>query len=438
MSEPHTEQWAIVGGGMLGLTLAWRLARAGRRVTLFEGEDTTGGLAAGWQIGDLTWDKHYHVTLLSDSYLLGLLEELELKAQMQWQSTRTGVFADGVLHSVSNAWEFLRFPALGFVDKLRIARTIRLAARIEDWRLLENITAVDWLTHYSGDRATQRFWLPLLRSKLGDRANDISASFIWATMRRLYAARRAGLAREMFGYHPGGYARILSTFDHKLRELGVILHRGNPVRFVRPDGAGRIRVDAGTTELFDRVALTVPSGVVADICPDLTEAEKVAYRGVEYQGILCASLVLKRPLAGFYVTNLTDEGFPFTGIIEMTALVDPKQLGGWHLVYLPRYTQSTDIAWTWSESELQAHFLKGLRRVYPDLKDDQVLAFKVSRVRRGFALPTLGFSERLPSRQTSIPGLFVVNSAQIVNGTLNVNETVQLANAAAAGWIGKS
>jgi pSer/pThr/pTyr-binding forkhead associated (FHA) protein len=32
---------------------------------------------------------------------------------------------------------------------------------------------------------------------------------------------------------------------------------------------------------------------------------------------------------------------------------------------------------------------------------------------------------------TSVPGLFIVNSAQIVPGTLNVNETIQLANQAA-------
>jgi hypothetical protein len=31
---------------------------------------------------------------------------------------------------------------------------------------------------------------------------------------------------------------------------------------------------------------------------------------------------------------------------------------------------------------------------------------------------------------TSVPGLAVVNSAHIVNGTLNVNETVQLAERA--------
>jgi hypothetical protein len=31
---------------------------------------------------------------------------------------------------------------------------------------------------------------------------------------------------------------------------------------------------------------------------------------------------------------------------------------------------------------------------------------------------------------TSVPGLHIVNSAHIVNGTLNVNETVQLAERA--------
>jgi len=49
---------------------------------------------------------------------------------------------------------------------------------------------------------------------------------------------------------------------------------------------------------------------------------------VEYLGVLCASLVLKRPLSGYYVTNITDSWAPFTAVIEMTALVDPAQFGG--------------------------------------------------------------------------------------------------------------
>jgi hypothetical protein len=65
--------------------------------------------------------------------------------------------------------------------------------------------------------------------------------------------------------------------------------------------------------------------------------------------------------------------------------------------------------------------------MYPHFSRKDVLAFKLSRVRQVFPLPTLNYSENVPSAKTSLENVFIVNSAQITNGTLNVNETVQLA-----------
>ncbi len=44
MNAP-TQTWGIVGGGILGMTLAWRLAHRGQQVTLLENRSTLGGLA---------------------------------------------------------------------------------------------------------------------------------------------------------------------------------------------------------------------------------------------------------------------------------------------------------------------------------------------------------------------------------------------------------
>jgi phytoene dehydrogenase-like protein len=74
-ARPHV---GIIGGGMLGLGLASQLEKSGHRVTVFEAAPTLGGLAAADGIGDVTWDRFYHVTLLSDSYLRELLEEIGL------------------------------------------------------------------------------------------------------------------------------------------------------------------------------------------------------------------------------------------------------------------------------------------------------------------------------------------------------------------------
>jgi protoporphyrinogen oxidase len=428
MTGAAPQRWGIVGGGVLGMTLAYRLAQAGHSVTLIEGAGELGGLAAAWSLGDVVWDKHYHVTLLSDSRLRDLLREIGLEAEMRWVVTRTGFFCDGRLHSMSSALEFLTFPPLGLIDKLRLAGTILYASRVDDWRRLEDVGVEQWLRRLSGNRTFERIWQPLLRSKLGENYKRTSAAFIWATIQRLYAARRSGLKREMFGYVPGGYARILSRFAEVLERAGVRVRLGSGVRRVEPAGGGlSVTTEDGRSEGFDQVAVTAPASVAERICGGLDDEERARLLGVAYQGIVCASLLLRRPLAGYYVTNITDSGVPFTGVIEMSAFVDRDQFGGHCLVYLPRYLDPDDPGFELSDAAVEEQALAALTRMYPGFDRSDLLCFKVSRVRRVFALPTLGYSRRLPPISTSVPGLHVVNSAHILNGTLNVNETLELA-----------
>jgi protoporphyrinogen oxidase len=417
---------------MLGLTLAHRLARKGRDVTVFEGADRLGGLASAWGLGPVTWDRHYHVTLYSDLALRGLLGELGLERELKWVKTRTGFYTGGRLYSMSGALEFLRFPPLGLVDKFRLGLTILHASRIRDWRELERIPVADWLRRWSGPRTLEKIWLPLLRAKLGEGYRETSAAFIWATIARLYAARRSGLHEERFGYVPGGYARILERFGEVLAAEGVHVRLGRPTRRVERQAGGGIAIESadGARHVFDAVVLTPATPLAARLVPGLADKERARLEAVRYQGIVCASLLLKRPLGGFYVTNITDDWVPFTGVIEMTALVDPAQFGGHTLVYLPRYVPPGDPLFSCSDAEIQETFMAALERMYPGLQRSDLLAFRVSRVQHVFPIPTLGYSDRVPPESTSIPGIHVVNSAHIVNGTLNVNETVQLAERA--------
>lgn len=424
--------WGIVGGGMLGMTLAHRLAQQGKRVTLIEAASELGGLAGAWQVGDLVWDRHYHVTLLSDAHLRKLLAELDLEREIEWAETRTGVYAGGRLHSVSNTLELLRFPVLGLVDVMRLAATILWAARVKDWQRLEEITVADWLTRWSGRGTFERFWLPLLRSKLGEAYAETSAAFIWATIQRLYAARRSGMKKEMFGSVRGGYARVLAHFAGRLEGEGVRLLLGAPVARVEP-GASRVNTvfQNGGSEDFDHVVVTAAAPIAARLCGGLAEDETQRLASVRYLGIVCASLLLRKPLAGYYVTNLLDPGLPFTGVIEMSALVRPEHFGGRGLVYLPRYLAPEDPFFDTPDADIETLFLDGLTRVYPEVRREDVLAFRISRVRYVMPLPTIGYSKRVPAADASVRGLHFVNSAQILNGTLNVNETVQLAERAA-------
>lgn len=417
---------------MLGMTLAHRLRRRGREVVLLESADRLGGLASAWSLGDVVWDRHYHVTLLSDTRLRALLTELGLEEEMRWVATRTGFYTGGRLYSMSNTLEFLRFPPLDLWSKLRLGATIFYASRVKDWRRLEGIAVTDWLRRWSGRRTFEKIWLPLLRAKLGENYRQASASFIWATIARMYAARRTGLKKEMFGYVPGGYARVLERFGEVLRAEGVEVRLKAQVEEVSAaaDGGVEVRSPGGRRERFDRVVLTVPAPVAARICRGLSEDEQRLLLGVQYQGIICASLLLKKPLADFYVTNITDDWVPFTAVIEMSAMVDRRHFGGNCLVYLPKYVVPEDQAFGRPDAEIEARFVEALLKMYPHLDRSDVLSCRISRVRHVLAISTMHYSRKLPPMHTSVPGVHIVNSAHILNGTLNVNETVQLAERA--------
>ena len=150
---------------------------------------------------------------------------------------------------------------------------------------------------------------------------------------------------------------------------------------------------------------------------------------MRYQGIVCAALLLDQPLADYYITNITDDRVPFTAVIEMTALVDPSHFGGRTLVYLPKYLTQDDPFWKRLDSEIEAEFLGALETMYPRFQRRQVQAFQVSRVREMLAVTTVDYSATLlPATRTSLDRVFIVNSAQSANGTLNVNATLGLAD----------
>lgn len=412
------------------MILALRLRERGFQVSVLEASERTGGLAKPTQIGDYTWDQFYHVILMSDENLLDLINRLGLSDRLKSSRTKTGFLNDGHLYSMSNVMEFLAFPPLGLLDKMRLGFTIYYASKIKSPERLEKTLVEDWLKRFSGKHTFNKIWLPLLKSKLGEYYKITSASFIWASIDRMYKARRTGLKTEMFGYVDGGYATILDRFQNVLESLGVRTLCQKPVIQVMDDNAHvKVKISTGETLEFDDVILTLPCDELPRVCPQLSEHEKNRFEKVVYEGVICAIFIAKKNLAGYYVTNLTDGWIPFTGIIEMTAVVDGAYFGGNSLVYLPRYVSMEDPFWKKEDQEIQEEFVAALEKIYPQFKREDILASKIIRGKNVLPITTLNYSkEVLPPVQTSLKHVFVANSAQIANGTMNVNEIVALAN----------
>lgn len=421
----------ILGGGITGLTCAFYLLREGYQVTVLEAGSRPGGLATYFDFGPFQWDKFYHCILTSDGPLLNLIDDLGLTSQLRWTETRVGFFTGGRLHSMTTTFDFLRFPALSLREKFRLGLGILYASRIKDGSALEQETLEPWLVRIFGPGTYRKIWEPLLKCKLGEARKQSSAAFIWATIRRLYSTREKGTSKkERLGYVRGGYRIVFARLVERIHEMGGTTLTGVAVKQVRTNGAAGVAVDCGTLCMdFDFVISTLPSSVLARVAPEIGPEYRNKLETVQYMGMVCVALVLKRKLTPYYCTNITED-LPFTGIIEMTNLISAEETDGRHLVYLPKYTSPGDPLFNASDEEVWQTFYSALKQVIRDLGDDEIEQHFIFRERLVQPIPILHYSKLVPPVESDLPHLLVANTTQIVNSTLNNNEMVKISRAA--------
>ncbi len=420
----------IVGGGLMGMTLAHKLAADGHRVTVIEHADRTGGLTTWHDFDGVIWDRFYHVILPSDQNLIGLLDELGMKDDLQWRRTYTGFYVDEKLHSISSNVEFLKFPLLSLISKVRLGFTMLYASRINNWKALENTTCEQWLRRVSGNENVEKLWKPLLLAKLGPSYKRVSAVFIWSYIKRMFSARDKSASAEHLGHVKGGYQSIMSRMEAVITGNGGTILTNNAVREVVTTESG-ISVSCDSEDLvFDHVICTSPVNVLQKIIPaSLLSVDTVqSDRGVEYLGVVCVVLVTKKPITRYYVVNIADETIPFTGVIGMSNVVDTENTSGKNLTYLPRYLLSTDEEISKSDEYFKEAFVDGIKRMFPDFDESDIIGVHVNRAIKVQPLQVLGYSELVPGVQTKDPRLHVLNTSQFVNATLNNNEVVGAVN----------
>ena len=303
---------------------------------------------------------------------------------------------------------------MNVVDRARLAWTIGYCGLNKNWRRFDGEPVSVFLRRHGGDRLFTSIWEPLLLAKLGKEYDRFAASFIWATITRMLSARKHKDRSEKLGFIQGRYGKVFVALRKAIQAAGGEVHVNSAVISIVRDGNAApgwsVRTDNGVLP-SSGVVICTPAPVAAEWLRESLPAV-VRSLAVDYLGVVCEVLLLKRSLAPYYVLNLTDRRLPFTGIIEFSNLTGRDEFSGRSVVYLPRYSGQTSPIWDADDAKVHQENMAGLRLVVPEIAESDLVAWQVNRARHVQPIHGVGKGNDLPPVELA-PGLAYLSTAQI-------------------------
>ena len=415
---------AILGGGALGLTLAYRLALAGVPVVVLEREGEAGGLAAGFPIGDggVYLEKFYHHLFRSDTAAISLIQELGLGDKLYWGEPNCSLLYQGKAYRLAGSVSaIMALTPLPFGDRLRLGLAGGFLKLLPSPEVLGGLTAATWLRRWMGERAYQVVWEPQLRGKFGRYADEIAMPWMWA---------RVHCRTNALGYLKGGFQALYQSLVASIEAHGGEVRLNTGVEMVKTTGSGELSVvSTRGEERYSQVISTLASRITFRIAPDLPDSFRRQFEWGAAYGAHCLILALDRPvLNDIYWLSITDQGYPFLAAVEHTNYIPASEYGGRHLLYLGSYLPMDHPTMRATADEVLEEYLPHLPRLNPQFSRSWIVD------KWNFAAPfaqpivTTDYPKHIPPHETPIPNFYIANMFQVYPQDRGQNYSIRLAN----------
>ena len=413
----------VLGAGAMGLAAAHQALKEGHDTTVVEADKQAGGMAAHFDFGGVSLERFYHFVCKADAPTFALMQDLGIADRMRWVPTRMGYFIGGRLHPWGDPISLLKLPELSLFQKLRYALMAFVSTKRSDCSKLEELSAREWLEGWVGRSAYEKMWEPLFRLKFFELADDISAAWIWTRIKRVGTSRRS-MFQEELGYIDGGSETLVHALVAAVEGAGGTLRLGEPAAevVVKNGAVSEVRLASGESVPCEAVISTVPTPFVPQLVPALSEVWKEKYRAIRNIPVVCVVVKLGQPVSENFWVNICDPEIEVPGIIEFSNLRPFPE----PIVYVPYYMPASHPKWQWSDEQFIAEVIGYLKRLNPKLRDDDVLATKVGRLRYAQPVCEPGFAAKIPPVQTPISGLQIADTCFYYPEDRGIAESVRL------------
>jgi protoporphyrinogen oxidase len=424
----------VIGGGVLGTSLALRLAQAGAKVTVVERGSSLGGLAGAFDFNGHEVDRFYHVVTPADTRMIAMAEEVGLGEELRFNPVGAGFFAGGEMHDFNGIGDLLRFSPLTPAARLRLGLFVGHCQLRSSYDRLDQIPLETWLRRICGSQVWERIWKPLLDSRFDGDPSGLPATYLWARTRRMSGARNSkGSGGEEMGHIVGGHQRLIDSMVARARELGVETLLDAPVSGLATAADGSVTgVELGDRTLdFDLTIPTLQPPALRFLLPERHQGLLAPYPQ-RWLGCVCPIVKVRRSLLPYYAVNIVEET-PITSAIETTQVLGTEHTDGLHLVYLPKYCAPDAPEQTEDDESIYRRFTDYLARLSPGFNREEVVDWTVQRAKLVEPVHVLGPDRnvRVAPIWPGVEGLALASNAQIYPYLLNGDSVMGFAEGVA-------
>lgn len=420
--------WAVIGAGAIGLSVARRLAEGGQSVTVYERDGFVGGQAAGFELEPgVRLDRFYHHVFRSDRIIRRTFDELALPNGLAWLHPFTATLLDGKIEQLDSPVSLLKFGGLPLTARLRMGMTLAVLRLIPRGGWLEGRAAGPWLRRWMGRESYDRIWRPLFEGKFGAAAEEVAMPWFWARVHDRTPA---------LGYPPGGFQALYEALADRVRAAGgTIRLNASVVSMERSENGFMVHArDATGIERVhhDGVISTLPPRLTAELAPELLDSWRDRYASGPSQAAQVLILALDRQLTDAYWLNVNDPDYPFLVVVEQTNMRSPSEYGGRRLVYLGSYRDPADPLLNLTADQLVDAFAPQLVRINPAFERSWITDRWSFTVRDAQPVVGTDFKQRIPPFETPLAGLFTATIAQVYPHDRGQNYAIGLGEKLAA------
>jgi protoporphyrinogen/coproporphyrinogen III oxidase len=438
MSSTEPKHAAVIGAGLTGLTVAYRLQQAGWRVSVFESSEQAGG-----RVQTIARDGYLIDTgasALANSYksYLALAEELGLKSEIVATAPSVGIYRDGRVHELRMDQLLragLHTKVLSWSAKLKLLRLawdIALAklrgqldyADIRRAAPLDTESASDYACRVLNKEIDDYLGSPIIRTMLIADADKVSKVELLSGVANIFSARilvsRGGQARL-----PGLLAEcVMPRVQHMVLQ---VCKQGDSVMVDYRDPQG-----SQHTQHFDACVVCCPLPEAVQICLDQHALLEPLHTGLTYTQSITVAFALSRPprSSAFLVQMPACEDAEIALLFLDHNKASDRAPSGCGLIGCHWETGAATRMMERPDDEIVARSLATVLRVFPELQG-QVVFSHVTRWRHALPFTAVGAYRRIGEFNAALDSCSRIQFASDYMSAAGQNTAVELGNRAA-------